>query len=198
MTVCGGSFHKHSTWCEIATRETWIKVECVSVKWLVILQQIAKRALLECWMIKLWWDPRPLSSLWSTGQSLKQRCAPVTDSLWKIYFTEPEPRSLAETEKVRKRDATARNRRRPWLNCCMCASFSFTCCDTKPRGAICSRCFNSRRSQQGNKDPANKDTDNRLFKESLHVRQGTSSQRLSLCVNNSYTSYFPVFWAMHN
>lgn len=57
------------------------------------------------------------------------------------------------------------------LNCCMCASFSFTCCDTRPRGAICSRCFISRRNQQGHKDPANKDSRNKLFKESHHVTQ---------------------------
>ncbi len=57
----------------------------------------------------------------------------------------------------------------PVLNCCMCVSLSFTCCDTKPPGAICSCCFITHSNQQGHKDPANKGSRNRLLRQSCHV-----------------------------
>lgn len=70
---------------------------------------------------------------------------------------ETAPRSAADIGSERK-SGEAEQEATLLLNCCMCASFSFTCCDTKPPGAICSCCFISHSNRQGHKDSANKDS----------------------------------------
>lgn len=78
----------------------------------------------------------------------------------RIYLTEPEPRSVAE-QRLETKSSKAEQEATPAVNGCTCASFGFTCCDTRPPGAICSCCFISPSNQLGHKDPANKDSRSR-------------------------------------
>lgn len=154
-----------------ATTETWIRAERDKYEVIGNLARYCKRgALSEGPMIKLWWDQRPLSSLWSIGQSLKHAGYFCDKLVIKIYLRVSRPRSVEGESSEAEQEATL------VLNCCMCASFSFTCCDTSPPGAICSCCFISHSNQRGHKDPANKGSRNRLLKQSCHVRQRPPSR----------------------
>lgn len=149
--MCVWKAWQHGRQNEAATREEWDKYEVIGN----LARNCKGGGGIGGWMIKLWWHQRLFSSLWSIGQSLKHDGTTCHNTV--IDLRERSgPRPEGAMSKVSRKGDEAEQEATLLLNCCMCASFSFTCCDTKPPGAICSCCFISHSNQQGHKDPANK------------------------------------------
>lgn len=106
-----------------SSRETWIRGQWGKYEVIGNLARNCKGAPLDGWMIKLWWDQRPLSCLWSIGQSLKQggqRGGGACEILViKIYLTSSGPGPWAVI-RVASGRAVRWSRRRSWYESAVC------------------------------------------------------------------------------